>query len=195
VSWGFPASRAVASGSLTSSCVHGSPAVSSCARTYSGQRPRSWTRPGGAFGPIARGRGSGSGRYTEPLVPGFRWPAVLGEEPVRFPEDHWWIDRLAHAWPTGSPRDPRAITRTLLISGYRFGLTTPGGSPRLLGPHMGCRMQRSVRINRLPAGRCGVSFRRPPTDLGCTCGGPFIYLVGWYRERRVVKRGLLPAQS
>ena len=27
--------------------------------------------------------------------------AVLGEEPVRLPEDHWWIGSLAHAWPTG----------------------------------------------------------------------------------------------
>ena len=29
-------------------------------------------------------------------------PAVLGEEPVRLAEDHWWIRSLAHAWPTGS---------------------------------------------------------------------------------------------
>ena len=28
-------------------------------------------------------------------------PAVLDEEPVRLPEDHWWIESLAHAWPTG----------------------------------------------------------------------------------------------
>ena len=65
-------------------------------------------------------------------------PAVLGEEPVRLPEDHWWIESL----PTRGPRDPRALTRTLVISGYRFGLTTPGSSLRLLGLHMGCRMQR-----------------------------------------------------
>ena len=41
--------------------------------------------------------------------------AVLSEEPSRLPEDHWWIERLA----TRSPRDPRALTRTL-ISGIAF---------------------------------------------------------------------------
>jgi hypothetical protein len=69
-------------------------------------------------------------------------PAVLGEEPVRLPEDHWWIESLAHGIH-GHSREP------LLISGYRFGLTTPGGSPRLLGLHMGCRMQRPVRAENL----------------------------------------------
>ena len=64
--------------------------------------------------------------------------AVLGEEPARLQEDHWWIESLAHARPTG----PRALTRTLLLSGYRVGLTTPGSSPRLPGLRMGCRMQR-----------------------------------------------------
>ena len=63
-------------------------------------------------------------------------PAVLGEEPVRLPEDHWWIESL----PTHGPRDPQALTRTLLISGYRFGLTTLGSSLRLPALHMGCRM-------------------------------------------------------
>ena len=29
-------------------------------------------------------------------------PAVLDEEPVRLPEDHWWVESLAHAWPMGS---------------------------------------------------------------------------------------------
>ena len=29
-------------------------------------------------------------------------PAVPGEEPARLPKDHWWIESLAHAWPTGS---------------------------------------------------------------------------------------------
>ena len=53
MSWEFPVSRAVAFVAVRSRCVHGSPAVSSCARTYSGQRPRSWTRHSGAFGRIA----------------------------------------------------------------------------------------------------------------------------------------------
>ena len=43
-------------------------------------------------------------------------PAVLGEEKTsQAPEDHWWIESLAHAWPTGStgthenPADVRGI--------------------------------------------------------------------------------------
>ena len=85
-------------------------------------------------------------------------PAVLGEEPVRLPEDHWWIESLAHA----RPRDPRALTRTLLTLGYRVGLTTPGGSPRLLGLHMGCRMQRSAADK--PASSWPVRRQFPPTS-------------------------------
>ena len=50
MSWEPPASRAVAFGAARSRCVHRSPAVSDCARTYSGQRPRSSSRPGSAFG-------------------------------------------------------------------------------------------------------------------------------------------------
>jgi hypothetical protein len=29
-------------------------------------------------------------------------PAVPGGEPARLPKDHWWIESLARAWPTGS---------------------------------------------------------------------------------------------
>src|SRR5450755_1414408 len=68
------------------------------------------------------GRGSRRRRFTEPLVPGFRRPAVLGEEPVGLPEDHWWVEGLAHASPMGSTgsRENAADIRC------RFGLTTPG---------------------------------------------------------------------
>jgi hypothetical protein len=96
VSWGYPASRAVAFGAAKSRCVHESPAVSSGARIYSGQRPRLGTRPGGVFWADCSGRGGGSGRLTKPLVPGFRWPAVLGEEPARLSGDHWWVESLTH---------------------------------------------------------------------------------------------------
>ena len=37
--------------------------------------------------------------FTEPLAPGFRCPAVLGEEPASPPDDHWWSAGLACAWP------------------------------------------------------------------------------------------------
>src|ERR1035441_10045784 len=38
-------------------------------------------------------------RFTEPLAPGFRWPAVLGEEPAMSPDDDWWSDSKASARP------------------------------------------------------------------------------------------------
>jgi hypothetical protein len=50
VSWEFPVSRAVAFGAVMSHYIYVSPAVSSCAWTKSGQRPRSWAGPDGAFG-------------------------------------------------------------------------------------------------------------------------------------------------
>jgi hypothetical protein len=53
-------------------------------------------------------------------------------------EDHSWVEGLALAWPTGS----RSVARTLLIFGYRFGLTTLGTRPLLPGLRMGFRMQR-----------------------------------------------------
>ena len=94
-------------------------------------------------GPVAHlgadysGRGSGSGRFTEPLDPGFRClPSsvksrqALGRSLVG-----------SRFRPMLGLRDSRALTTTLLLSGYRFGLPTPGGSPRLPGLHKGCRMQ------------------------------------------------------
>src|SRR5487761_1306377 len=42
---GFLGSRAIALGAVRSRCVHGSPAGSGCARTYSGQRPGRYGGP------------------------------------------------------------------------------------------------------------------------------------------------------
>ena len=74
------------------------------------------------------------------------------------------------------PRNPPAGATTLLISGYRSGLTPPGRSPRLLVCAWAAGRNDRPRINQLPAGRCCASFRRPLTDLGCTCGGPTMHL-------------------
>jgi hypothetical protein len=84
------------------------------------------------------GRGSGSGRLTEPLVPGFRWPAVLGEEPARLPEDHWWVESLAHAWPAGSTGSHENAADI----GVSLWTDHAGSRPLLPGLRMGCRMQR-----------------------------------------------------
>jgi hypothetical protein len=56
----------------------------------------------GAFGRNCSGRGSRSGRFTEPLALGFRCPPSPGEEPLRLPEDHWWIEGLGRALTAGS---------------------------------------------------------------------------------------------
>jgi hypothetical protein len=176
VSWGSPASRAVAFGAVRSRCVHGSPAVSSCARTYSGQRPRSWTRPGGAFGRIARGREAEAGGSPN------RWFLDFDGPPssVKNPPGSGKITGGSKVWPTHGPRDPRAVTRTRLISGYRFGLTAPAAGQACPVGGWAAECNDRPRINLRPAGR-RASFRRPLTDLGCTYGGPFMYLAGWYR--------------
>jgi hypothetical protein len=53
VAWGFPDSRAGAFGSVRSRRIHRSPAVSSCARTYSGQRSARISGPPGPLIPVA----------------------------------------------------------------------------------------------------------------------------------------------
>jgi hypothetical protein len=94
-------------------------------------------RPGGAFWADRSGRERKRAVHRT-ACSWISMPAVLGEEPSGSRK----ITGGSRVWPTHGPRDPRALTRTLPISGYHFGLTTPGGSPRLPGLRMGCRMQR-----------------------------------------------------
>jgi len=68
--------------------------------------------------------------------------------------------------------DPRAVVRTLLISGYRFGLTARGSRPRLPGLW---ECNDRPRINLLPASRCApvsadllLTWDVPAVDLSCT---------------------------
>ena len=95
----FSASRAAALGPLTSRCVHASPAVSGCARTYSGQRP-GWTS-----GPPNR------------LSPGC----------AGLPEDCWRVSKpsgrslMASSWPTHR-QDPSAAQRVAADPGPGGGL-------------------------------------------------------------------------
>jgi len=42
------------------------------------------------------------------------------------------------------------------------------------GIALGWPRRAAARTCQLSAGRCGVIFRWPPADLGCTCGGPFM---------------------
>jgi hypothetical protein len=140
--------------------------------------PHDWTatlptqRPESRQVPVPRGavpeRRQGTGAASSRTCSSRRVPASK-RDPIRVRpvprsasgsrEDHWWIESL----PTRAPRDPRAVTRTLLILGYRFGPTTPGSRPLLPGRRMGCRMQLSATDR--PASSWPVRhFRRPVTD-------------------------------
>src|ERR1039457_3501103 len=46
------------------------------------------------------GRGGGSGRFTEPLAPRFRWPPVLGEESR---QGSGKITGRSRVWPAHGP--------------------------------------------------------------------------------------------
>ena len=84
------------------------------------------------------GRGSGKRAIPRTALPlDFDGPPSS----VKNPPGSGKITGGSRVWPTHDPRDPRAVTRTLLISGYRFGLTTPGSRSLLPGRRMGCRMQ------------------------------------------------------
>jgi hypothetical protein len=151
------------------------------------------------------GRGVGSfptrrrsKRFTEPLAPGFRRPTVLGEEPARPPDDHWWSDSPALAWPTRS-----AGSRENPVAGYRgvaldWGGTVPPGGVALhlryhaggvrrqaapAGPRVVCRMQRPATDEpRPPAGRCGAAAAPVSADLSLTCDVPAVDLSRTSRD-------------
>jgi len=80
----------------------------------------------------------------------------------------------SRVWPTHGQRDSRAVARTLLISGYRFGLTTAGSRAILPGRRMGCRMQRPATDKPASSWSAPVSARLlltwavPAVDLSCT---------------------------
>src|ERR1039457_6338388 len=116
------------------------------------------------------GRGGGSGRVTEPPAPLFRWPAVLGEEPVRLAEDHWRVQGLAPAWPMGSP----GSRENAADIGYRFGLTRRAAGRACLVCGWAAECNDQPRINLLPAGRCApvsagllLIWHVPAVDLSC----------------------------
>jgi hypothetical protein len=100
-----------------------------------------------------------SSRLT--IAPGFRWPAVLGEESARSADDHWWSDSPAHAWPTRSAdsrENPVAdigvspwAGRNGAASGVALYLRYHAGGVRRqaapAGPRVVWRMQRRSRMN------------------------------------------------
>jgi hypothetical protein len=177
VSWGFPASRAVALAlrcPATSMGVRLFPAVHGhIADSVRDHEPG----PVAHLGRIARAGEAEADGSPNRLVLHFDGPLFS----VKSPSGPGKITGGSRVWPTHGPWAPRAVARTLLISGYRLGLTTPGSSPRLPGLRIACRMQRLATDQPASSWLVRASFRRPLTDMGCTCGGPFMYLAGWYR--------------
>jgi hypothetical protein len=81
---------------------------------------------------------------------------------VKNPPGSGKITGGTRVWPTHGPRDPRAVARTLLISGYRFGLTTPGSRPSLPGWRMG-----TVRVTKPAASRKVSAQLAQVSAVGC----------------------------
>ena len=170
MSWEFPASRAVAFGPR-SRCVHGSPAVSSCARTYSGQRPRSWTRPGGAFGRIARGREAEAGGSPNRLLLDSDGPP----SPAKSPSGSQKITGGSRVWPTHGPRGPRPGENHADI-GVSLWTDHAGQQPAdAWSAAWAAECNERPRINQLPIGRCApvsadllLTWDVPAVDLSYT---------------------------
>ena len=160
VSWGFPVSRAFL---LLYRCVSSCSAVSRCVAVVTD---------------IWRTESGRSQRFTEPLAPGFRWPPVLGEEPARLPDDHWWAEGPG---PTHGPRDFTSSRDNLADTGATLRTNRAGQQPATAGLRMGGRMQRPATDKPASSWPVPRQFRRPLTDLGCTCRGPTMCLAGWYR--------------
>ena len=78
---------------------------------------------------------------------------------VKNPSGSGKITGGSRDWPTHGPWDRRAVARALLISGYRFGLTTPGSRARLPGLRMSCRMQRPATDKPASSWAVRASFR------------------------------------
>jgi len=153
---------------MRSRCVHGSPAVSSCARTYSGQRP---------------GRTSGSPHRLSPGCAGYPGD----RRRVGLPARRSLVTLvLAHAWPTesvgrrGVPlggRDLAADSRNRRHAGSAAASSLHLGCAAV-NAQVECRaagVATAAVTGRLHPGRWGGvsadlsrTWRRSAADLACT---------------------------
>jgi hypothetical protein len=109
------------------------------------------------------GRSLGGGEAEAGGTPN-RWILDFDGLPssVKSPSGSRKITGGSTVWPTRGPRDPRAITRTLLISGYRFGLTTPGS--RATPAWSADGLQNATTGTDKPASSWPVRRQFPPTS-------------------------------
>jgi hypothetical protein len=127
-------------------------------------------------GPVAHSGGSLGAGKRKRAIPRTALPLDFDGSPssVKNPPGSGKITGGSRVWPTHDPRDPRAVARTMLISAYRFGLTTPGSRPILPGRRMGCRRQRPATDKPASSWPAPVSagllltWDVPAVDLSCT---------------------------
>jgi len=191
VAWGFPGLRAVVSGPVRSRCVHRNPAVSGCARTYSGQRPG----PAGGTGsglavpmPAAAGprrvSGAGCGRSLMVAVPGragvrgaaggragsFRNARASGRVPGL--HERWRVHIGAGQVRYGAGRRQRAARCPLRprpsrrVAAPLTGLPRTGGVPR--GPAWVAETSRRARSWAIHGG-CSADLGRRARGLRVRC--------------------------
>jgi len=164
VSWVFLVLRAVALGLAKSRCVHDSPAVSSCARTYSGQRPGRARGPPDRFslaGPVIRGRAGGLPASGKTIGAGARWPA---NGPQHLPA----------ARRPRQARDLAADSQGCAIQGSTAVISVSPARAALppLVRDAGARPGGPARPASSAAGSRSVRICRRLMDLSSTFGGP-----------------------
>jgi hypothetical protein len=151
VSWIFPVSRAIGFGLTRSRCVHESPTVSSCARTYSGQRPGPTSGPANRLSPGCASHLGEHRRRCQPpgkIIGGARSGPRIGHR----------IRRLVRRLPAGTgSRGHQHPPR----------LSPPRGALRQSDPGGPRRVRTQPRRDRSPCGPDGTC-RRPSVDLACT---------------------------
>ncbi len=148
MSWVFPASQTIAFSQTRSHGVHESPTVSSCAWTYSGQRPGPTSDPAHRLSPVARviwGSTDGAASPPGKIIGGAR-SCLCGAHRIRRP---------ARRLPTGTGS-----------RGYQH-------SPRLSPPEERCGSQcpwPAANSGGSALSRAGIAVRVGLMDLPSTFG-------------------------
>jgi hypothetical protein len=156
VSWVFPASRTIAFSQTRSHGVHENPIVSSCARTYSGQRPGPISDPAHRLSPVARviwGSTDGAASPPGKIIGGARSCLCVAHR----------IRRPARRLPTGTGSRGHQHSPRLSPPEERCGSQCPGWPAADSGGSALSRAGIAVRVDLmdLPS-----TFGVPGMDLG-----------------------------